>query len=414
MKLNSIICGNALDVLASWPDGCVDMAITSPPYWGLRAYDCPPQIWGGDKGCKHDWRKVYKPPLGGSNPPDRPANVGANRDLNDVDGVRGKGSYSDFCNKCGAWQGYLGLEPTYQLYIDHLMQIFTEVKRVVKDSGSFWVNISDSYAGSNYGRSDYRENKSLQKDIYNKPSPQSQASRFSKWRRDGEGGELGNCITQKGTPGIKAKSLVGIPERFVIAMTDDGWIRRNTIAWAKQILYQDNTTQGSCMPTSAEDRFNQSWEPLYFFTKNQKYYFDLDAVKVKLTDSGIQRLKYDFNSQKAGNYAGISNENCNKWAEKRKMSLEGKHPPTVWAINTIGFPGHHFAVYPEALLERPIKACCPPVGIVLDPFMGSGTTALAALSLGRKFVGIDASQKYVDMTRKRIEDKLPLLAQEGS
>lgn len=452
MEPNTITCGNALDVLKFWPDGCIDMAITSPPYWGLRAYDCPPQIWGGDKNCEHDWSKIYKPPLGGSNPTDRPANVGANRDLNNIDGIRGRGSYSDSCNKCGAWQGHLGLEPTYQLYIDHLLQIFCEVKRVLKPSGNLWINIGDSYSGSGQDWSKKGEMRGTNS-IDTRPNDIRVTDKPNTYSVDG----------------VRAKSLVGIPERFMLAMIDDGWILRNKIVWAKQILYQDNTTQGACMPVSVKDRFNQSWEYLYFFTKSEKYYFDLDAVRVSFTESGIKRILSSHDGEGQGPLkqkryweitpitggkdgqqgtkitarlaqklfatkqswerkgfklqegapgrepCGLERKghsgNCDKKGNLL-ISLDGKCPPTVWAINTVGFPGHHFAVYLEALLERPIKACCPPGGVILDPFMGSGTTALVALSLGRKFVGIDGSQKYVDMARKRIEDKLPLLVGE--
>lgn len=509
-RTNKFHQGHVQNVLASWPDECVDMAICSPPYWGLRAYDCPPQMWDGKRDCVHVW--------GEKGMGHHPGQVEQTKWKNAEASGKGQNANSgQFCNKCGSWQGHLGLEPTYQLYMDHLIQVFREVRRVLKRSGSLWVNIGDTYSGSNCGRGDYRENKSLQKDIYNKPSPQSQVSRFSKWRRDGEGGELGNCLTQKETLDIKPKSLIGIPERFVIAMIDDGWTRRNTIIWAKQILHKDNTTSGSVMPGSFQNRFNQSFEYLYYFTKNASdkdtcwkdrvtgqwvferpqenptlywvnrdtqetsptnpapnamsesgksklwravkrwmgfdNYFDLDAVRVPFTENERKRClelgAYHVGGRKntQGEFKHCDCQQCRPRMGNRKgqgtlydsksasglarkpgnknaipmthhfddkdrawnFHPAGKNPPTVWAINTVGFPGHHSAVYPEALLERPIKACCPPNGIILDIFMGSGTTALAALSLGRKFVGIDASQKYVDMANKRITDKLPLL-----
>lgn len=248
--------------------------------------------------------------------------------------------------------------------------------------------------------------------------------------------------------GVPPQSLCLIPERFVIAMVDDGWGVPDRIAWAKQILFQDDTTVGSVMPASKQCGFNPSWEHLYRFTKSTKdicwkardtrewvwvrpeenpilywvnretqeraetnpdpeavygklklwrpvrkwmgfdSYFDLDAVRVPNTESGI----------------------------KHKLTHPlGKNPPTVWLIATQPSPEKHFAQFPEALLRRPILATCPPqTGIVLDPFMGSGRTALAALSLGRKFLGIELSQKYIDIAMRRIEREMPLLVVGGA
>lgn len=365
VEINKIHQGHVLEVLSKLPNDSVDMAITSPPYWGLRSYDGEHQIWGGEKNCQHEWDSVWKSPIGGKNPPDRPANVGANRSLNDDD-VRGKGTKSDFCNKCNAWKGQLGLEPDLKMFINHLIEIFREVKRVLKPTGSLWVNIGDSYGGSNCSRADYRENKSLQKDIYNKPSHQSLVSRFSKWRRDGQGGELGNCITQKS---IRNKSLCLIPERFAIAMVDDGWILRNKI------------------------------KGYYRTVGSEKHSWELEGFKLKegapgREPCGLERKGHSGNHDKEGNPLNHP---------------LGKNPPTVWAINTQPFPESHFATFPPTLIERPIKACCPPGGLVLDPFMGAGTTALVAKILGRHFVGIELSQRYIDIAMRRLEEDIPLL-----
>lgn len=501
MRPNNIICGNVLDVLASWPAECVDMAITSPPYWGLRSYDGEHQVWGGEKNCQHEF--VWKPPIGGKNHPKRPANVGANRSLDDDD-VRGRGTKSDFCNKCNAWRGQLGLEPDFKMFISHLVEIFRAVRRVLKPGGSLWVNMGDSYSGSGQGWSKKGEMRG-KNSIDLRPNDIRVTDKPNTYQVDG----------------VKAKSLCLIPERFAIAMVDDGWILRNKIVWAKQILFQDGTTRGAVMPSSVKDRFNQSSEYLYFFTKTQKYYFDLDTVRVPFTESGIKRVMgyhegqyqgdckeksyhtqlpfgcggdgnkpsrilaraknklsscdcqqcrprmgnrggqetlYDSKSapeetklgpkdfeteweycqyKGKGYYRTVGGEkhsweregfklqegvpgrepcgferkghsgNCDKEGNSLNHPM-GKNPPTVWAINTQPFPEAHFATFPPGLIERPIKVCCPPGGLVLDPFMGAGTTALTAKILGRHFVGIELSQKYIDIAMRRLEKEVPL------
>jgi len=329
-----ILQGNCLDVLKGLDSESVDMCITSPPYYGLREYGHNDQ---------------------------------------------------------------LGLEPTYNEYIDKLVAIFDEVKRVLKDSGSCWVNISDSYGGSQSGG--IEDNKAAQR-----------------------GSMVTSIGTHRPTKDIMPKSLIGIPERFVIAMTDRGWVRRNTVIWYK----------ANCMPSSATDRFTVDFEYLYFFTKKPQYYFEQQFEK--------------------------SNE-------------QGRNKRCVWDINPEPFSGAHFACYPTKLVYTPIKAGCPKYickkcgkarekvyegkgyhfpekdkediqiqhgvsigrhksgtaykkfrednplkeiindcgcnagwtsGVVLDPFMGSGTTLKVARELGRSGIGIELNPEYCEMARKRI------------
>lgn len=177
--LNTIIQGNTLEVLKNIPDNSINMVITSPPYWGLRCYNTNPQVWDGDENCDHEWdTKIIRKRTDGDVPGKN--SLIAKYRPNDI--VNRPDIISNTCIKCGAWKGELGSEPTYEMYINHLMQIFDEVKRILKDDGTCWVNLGDSYARSNH------------------------------------------C-------GIKPKSLVGIPDRFKIAMIDRGWICRNDIIW---------------------------------------------------------------------------------------------------------------------------------------------------------------------------------------
>jgi DNA modification methylase len=298
-------------------------------------------------------------------------------------------------------EGQIGLEKTPHEYISNLLEIFRECKRVLKKTGSCWVNISDSYN--------------------------------------------------------KYKSLIGIPERFVIAMTDDGgWVRRNTIIWHKP----------NCLPSSVKDRFTIDFEYFYFFVKSKTYYSETQYEPHKLESiirakKGFKtsNTKYLEKLTSVGNLRNGSNPLCEQGRIKRTVwtipeqyyfetqyeqysdftlpqinkqykgqalkdykkhmaqnpsdtkrsiikSLDvnrGRIKRTVWKINTIPFPGAHFATFPEKLLETPIKACCPPEnGTILDPFMGSGTTALVAKKLGRNYIGIEINSEYIKIANNRI------------
>lgn len=247
-------------------------------------------------------------------------------------------------------EGQIGLEKTPQEYISKLLQVFKECKRVLKDTGSIWVNISDSY-------------------------------------------------------GDKTKSLTGIPERFVIGMTDDlGLIRRNTIIWHKS----------NCMPSPVKDRFTVDFEYFYFFTKSKNYYFNTQYEPLKsesmysfdkpetLVYNGKAIKKYKENNIQ--NPSTIKARILKKWRENPTEGLnKGRIKRTVWTINNQPFKDAHFATFPEELIKTPILACCPPgIGIVLDPFMGSGTTGLVAKKLGRWFIGIELNKDYIDIADRRI------------
>lgn len=248
--------GNCLDLLKEMPSESIDVVVTSPPYWALRDYGSEPVTWGGDPGCNHSWEDHTEPARGGVG---ETANVGANKDGKANN--RGHPTVSQYCTKCGAWRGQLGLEPSPLEYIDHLMLIFDEVKRVLKPTGACWVNIGDTYS-SNTG-----------------------------------GCYSGTCITSAKhmhakppmpkTKIVMEKSLIQIPARFAINMCEHGWILRNQIIWHKP----------NVMPVPAKDRFTVDYEPFYFFTKASKYYFK--QVKEPLAPVSIERSKYGFKTNKA-------------------------------------------------------------------------------------------------------------------
>jgi len=305
--MTKILQGDSLEVLKKMESGSVDMCMTSPPYWGLRDYGDP---------------------------------------------------------------GQLGLEPTFQEYIDKLVGIFDEVKRVLKDTGTCWVNLGDTYASG--GGKAVEQSSKRQSAIDTGAYPD-------------------NC------PGAKlrstmGKSLIGIPERFVIAMTDAGWIRRNTIIWHKP----------NCMPSSASDRFTVDFEYLYFFSKSKKYWFDQQFDEAN-TSENVYRNKLRQHKKYNIAYDGYKNNFPIPRADGKRNKR------CVWKINTKPYKGAHFAVYPEELIRTPILAGCPKGGIILDPFMGSGTTLKVARDLDRKGIGIEINQEYIELAKKRIDIKQEML-----
>jgi len=291
--------------------------------------------------------------------------------------------------------GQLGLEPTPKLYIEHLCDIFDSLP--IKKTGSLWVNIGDSYGGN--------------------------CSRASQGGRAGYGTEREGVYSR----GVN-KSLVGIPQRFMIEMIDRGWVCRNVIIWYKP----------SCMPSSVKDRFTVDFEYLYFFTKQGEYYFEQQLEPHK-TEVGKPR---DKNSEKYKRLPGQFSK-----GERTFYGEEGRNKRCVWKIpaspsnweycnncDTI-FIGKdrnrirkykieeveikecpvcnstedwesHFAMYPEELCVTPIKAGCPEGDVVLDPFLGSGTTALVAHKLGRDWLGVELSPISKRIAEARIEKEM--------
>jgi len=379
--INKIICGNTLSVLKTLPDESVNCVVTSPPYWGLRDYGIEPVIWDGDKDCKHEWgnEKIVK------------GSYGLNKDFNKrwggYEGDKKKQEemkpkeihQGNFCLKCGAWRGSLGLEPTFELYIKHLCDIFDEVKRVSRKDGTCWVNLGDSYGGTGTG-----QEKSVNK--YNETN--------------GQYYEQANArnIKNASTKGKYDKCLMLIPQRFAIEMVNRGWILRNTIIWKKP----------NCMPSSAKDRFTVDFEYVYFFVKSKKYWFE-QQIEIAETNENrpagvIRNREYNYQGKyKINNPLPNGNKLYRDNHNKDRCGRNGtRNKRAVWTIPTKPFPEAHFAVYPEKLIEPMIKAGCPKGGIVLDPFMGAGTTAVIAKKLGRKYLGIEIKQEYIDMANKRI------------
>ena len=368
--LNTIIQGNTLEVLKNIPDNSINMVITSPPYWGLRCYNTNPQVWDGDENCKHEWNTEIIRKRTNGDVPGKNSLIAKCRP-NDI--VNRPDIISNTCIKCGAWKGELGSEPTYKMYINHLIQIFDEVYRVLKDDGTCWVNLGDSYAGSNQGAG-----------TKNLSSKQASNRGTNYMTTEAHKSLLKNC-------GIKAKSLIGIPDRFKIAMIDNGWICRNDIIWHKP----------NAMPESVKDRFTDDYERLFFFVKNRKYYFEQQKEPSINASKIITLGEKSFSKGQAKGMGVKPSGNGNvKIYEVPKF----KNKRSVWSINTKPFKGAHFAVFPEELIETPIKAGCPENGIVMDIFMGSGTTAVVAQKLNRNYIGIELNPEYIKIAENRINN----------
>ena len=344
-----IIQGDALAVLRTLPAESVNCCVTSPPYWGLRDY-----------------------------------------------GV----------------EGQIGLEKTPEEYTARLVEVFREVRRVLRGDGTLWLNLGDSYSGGKTGRADAERN-----------------------GVDGfTGGQKfkGEPFKQRGVPtGLKPKDLIGIPWRVAFALQADGWWLRSDIIWAKS----------NPMPESVTDRPTKAHEYIFLLSKAARYYYDAEAVREPFqTDSrenyparatitgrgeqgaaaarGNDRDKSGgFPPRSGDGFAGrqggserVGPQSGGVGSAEWIPNPVGRNKRTVWTVSTCPTPEAHFATYPPDLIEPCILAGCRAGGTVLDPFAGAGTTGLACLKHGREFLGIELNPEYVEIARARGERLMPLLA----
>jgi len=397
LPLNKVLCGDNRKVMKTLPNDSIDLIATSPPYWGLRDYGTEPQIWGGKMDCTHDWL---------STPPPRKKNLVDIKDQNSKQATMRGSSYDapegSKCVNCGAWMGQLGLEPHPQMFIDNLVEIFREVKRILKPSGSFWLNLGDSY----YSNPSNKQGPKVGARGSNREPRRNNRNLKSNW--------------------LQPKQKLMIPARVAIALQDEGWILRNDVIWFKP----------NHMPESVQDRLTKSYEDLFFFVKNNRYHFNLDPIRKPQSEATIKRITQpNIMNQKGGekqhelygDQAGHGNrpvditkgmaskyanrEDSNALGSPRARAglrevndgnLKGKNPGDVWEINTYPFKGAHFAVFPPKLIEPIIKAACPEKGVFLDPFAGSGTALRVARSLGRSFIGIELNPENAIMCEQRV------------
>ena len=268
----------------------------------------------------------------------------------------------------------IGRETTPKEYISRLTEVFTEVRRVLRSDGTLWLNISDTYAG-----------KGNQGDFVDAKNPKG---------RNGQAVALNNKVE-----GCKPKDMIGIPWMLAFALRDAGWYLRNDIIWMKE----------NPMPESVKDRGARCYEHIFLFSKSRKYHFDHKAISEPIAPTTAERLKRGLNgSNKFGKAipGQAQQQTINRVREHGSITDDMINPlrnkRDVWIINTVPFKGGHYAAYPPKLVETCLLAGCPEDGVVLDPFMGSGTTGMVAKQLHRHYVGIELNPEYTELANARI------------
>lgn len=260
-----------------------------------------------------------------------------------------------------------GLEPTPSEYVERMRGLFAELRRVLADDGTLWLNLGDSYVTKPKG-SVGNGTSTLANGHYNQHGTTPPG--------------LGKGIVWD----APQKNLLGIPWRVAFTLQDDGWILRNAIIWNKP----------NAMPESVRDRLSGRYEHVFLFSKQTRYWFDLDPIREPYPESSLNRYKHSFGGTTRLQAAHAGDDR--RKADALEPNALGRNPGDVWTLPTQPFPGAHFAVYPIQLPQRCILAGCKPGGTVLDPFNGSGTTGLAAQRTGRKYIGIDINADYLDLT----------------
>ena len=361
MELDIVYNDNVFEAIKKLPDNSIDCVVTSPPYYGLRKYSIANIFIGGKSDCDHTFAEERPPSYrssdkdNGKNPP------AAGRD----------GHTSQICIKCDAYFGELGLEADYYRYVQHLVLVFKEVLRALKPEGSFWLNIGDTYFRQ---MSSHRNGIGLRNEI-------------TKGSKDFP-------THKRMQTDCKSKDLIGIPWRVAFALRDIGFYLRSDIIWHKP----------NSMPESVKDRPTRSHEHIFLLTKSSDYFFDTDAIRTPyIKDHRKQVLKKVPENSKY-NEQGICNKEVLRWPNEK-----GAQKRDVWKIPTAGLKESHIAPFPKELVRTCIKAGCKKGGVVLDPFMGSGTTALVAIEENCHFIGYELSKKYAKIAQKRISKAQPSL-----
>jgi DNA modification methylase len=290
-----LVQGDCRELLRQMPAGSVHCVVTSPPYWGLRDYGLPSSVWDGDPKCPHEWGPMERGRRADLWPLDQTSSKSWLEPV-EREGPTGRDS-GTFCVRCRAWRGCLGLEPRIDLFIEHLVGIFRQVRRVLRDDGTLWLNLGDCYANAPNGRSATATKAAGSDDRTFRDKPFSTA------------GEL------------PAKNLVGIPWRIALALQADGWILRSDIVWAKP----------NCLPESVRDRPTKSHEYLFLLAKSPRYYYDADAIREAHTTDSLARARRNWHGERRRAYPGAP-QTFRMGTEPQVCHALGRNKRTVWTI----------------------------------------------------------------------------------
>lgn len=414
--------GSALELARELPDETVQTIVTSPPYFGLRSYQTQPQVWAnGHALCvEHEWvaERAAARRASDSHPGALQSVANTGRDQRFV----------DTCISCGAWRGELGAEPSPEMFVDHLVQIFRELRRVLKADGTLWLNLGDSYWGGK-GQSAHADPSRLVKRL-------EQGKTIN--RPYQEIGGKGVTLNKDGKHAvIKPKDLIGIPWMVAFALRADGWYLRAEIIWAKP----------NPMPESVRDRPTKAHEYIFLLTKSAKYYYDYKAILEPAAYDGRKDTRFKGAVKYANGFAptgtnpqSMAKRGHERWSNKIvgrtetkmqgtgydgdgkglhghsgyfdadgnlrthvKDGIPARNKRSVWKISARPFRQAHFATFPEALIEPCILAGARVGDIVLDPFSGAGTTGVVAKKHGRSYIGFELNPEYLKMARERTE-----------
>ena len=313
--MNKIFNGDCIHALKKMDAGIINTCVTSPPYFGLRDY---------------------------------------------------------------GHSGQIGLEDTPEMFVQKLVEVFREVKRVLRDDGTLWLNLGDSYNGSGSNHQPHHKNDSGFQGV------------IGAEKHKGKGVRIDS---------LKPKDLIGIPWMVAFALRSDGWYLRQDIIWHKP----------NPMPESVTDRCTKSHEYIFLLSKSPRYYFDNEAIKEDSVYFGKDSRSGEGNIR----YEGKRTENNTSLGQQSFVTInEKKNKRSVWTVTTKPFKGAHFATFPHDLITPCIKAGCPDGGIVLDPFNGSGTTGQVAMELGFNYYGIELNPEYIEVTKQRYKKHFGILTPE--
>lgn len=358
--------GDVFDVLPRLAGLGARCCVTSPPYWGLRDYGTA--TWhGGDPNCGHEINRWCGKKDGQAR---QSRNVAASDRLDRV-----------FCARCGARRvdQQIGLEQTPEEYVEHIVRVFRLVWDCLTNDGTLWLNLGDCYAGTRHSDDALEE--------YGLKHGMGGAHKVCESRRR-DNAQIPR--SDRKLPGLKPKDLVGIPWMVAFALRTDGWYLRRPIIWHKP----------NPMPESVKDRPTASHEYLFLMSKRERYYYDAEAIKEPDTGQDHARLILDGQASLEPS-GGLLPAHGGLRTPGGRNGF-GRNRRDVWTVATTPYPRAHFATYPPALIKPCILAGSAPGDIVIDPFLGSGTTAAVAQSLGRRWVGCELNEDYKQLQDERI------------